>query len=435
MSSEGSGRRNGQRHQEQGTLAQGLRRLARTSHEAIDRLGKRLQRVPIARTVISLLSGITPLGWGLGAIGLAGIAVGLAARWNEMAIVAVAALTLLFGALILSLIPLSCSVALHLAAQRITVGQDAYGEILVTNPTGRTLRPVRLELNVDSAVVPVWTSPIEAHGEHRDSFVIETSRRGRRRVGPVRVARGDAFGLVRRVRATSDILDLRVHPRTVTVPFSAIGLVRDLEGITTQDLSSADVSFRALRDYVPGDDRRNVHWRTTARTGKMMVREFEETRRAHLLLILDNDQLAWGIDEEFEDGISTIASLARCAYTDSIAVSTLTRDQPLNSASSVSLLDALTEVSAISVSHSLAEDVHWAGAETPSASVAIVVTGSGRSIEHIRYSLTTIDPSVRALAIRIDSSDKASVRMVGGFTLVTISSLGELPSVMRQVSA
>ena len=36
---------------------------------------------------------------------------------------------------------------------------------------------------------------------------------------------------------------------------STVGFIRDIEGATTQDLSSADVSFHALREYVPGDDR------------------------------------------------------------------------------------------------------------------------------------------------------------------------------------
>ena len=86
---------------------------------------------------------------------------------------------------------------------------------------------------------------------------------------------------------------------------------------TTQDLSSSDVSFHALRDYVAGDDRRNIHWKTTARTGRLMVRQFEETRRAHLLIVLDLDHEAWGSDEEFEDGVSAAASLARATMSES----------------------------------------------------------------------------------------------------------------------
>src|SRR5699024_3976677 len=78
------------------------------------------------------------------------------------------------------------------------------------------------------------------------------------------------------------------HPRTVRLDEAASGFLRDLEGTPSSDLSSSDIAFHALRDYAPGDDRRHVHWRTTARTGKLMVRQFEETRRSHVVVALDN---------------------------------------------------------------------------------------------------------------------------------------------------
>ena len=41
-----------------------------------------------------------------------------------------------------------------------------------------------------------------------------------------------------------------------------------------------------------------------------MVRQFEETRRAPLLIVLDLDDEAWASEDEFEDGVSGAASLA-----------------------------------------------------------------------------------------------------------------------------
>ena len=79
----------------------------------------------------------------------------------------------------------------------------------------------------------------------------------------------------------------------------------------TTDLSSADVSFHALRDYVPGDDRRHIHWKTTARTNKLMVRQFEETRRAHLAISLSINTEEYASEDEFELAISAAASIGR----------------------------------------------------------------------------------------------------------------------------
>src|SRR5699024_9984886 len=83
---------------------------------------------------------------------------------------------------------------------------------------------------------------------------------------------------------------------------------RDLEGTPSSDLSSSDIAFHALRDYAPGDDRSHVHWRTTARTGKLMVRQFEETRRSHVVVALDDLAEHYASDEEFELAVSAAAS-------------------------------------------------------------------------------------------------------------------------------
>ena len=115
---------------------------------------------------------------------------------------------------------------------------------------------------------------------------IPTGRRGVVPVGPVRTVRADPVGLVRRELIWADVAELFVHPRTIGIPSLSTGLIRDLEGKPTRDLSNNDVSFHALREYLPGDERRYIHWKSTARTGKYMVRQFEETRRSHLVVAL-----------------------------------------------------------------------------------------------------------------------------------------------------
>jgi len=46
--------------------------------------------------------------------------------------------------------------------------------------------------------------------------------------------------------------------------------------------------FRTLREYVPGDNPRAVHWRTSARLGRLCVREFERERSAPVVVLLDS---------------------------------------------------------------------------------------------------------------------------------------------------
>ena len=192
--------------------------------------------------------------------------------------------------------------------------------------------------------------------------------------------RGDSLGLVRRVQTWSEATELFIHPTTVHMVASTIGFIRDIEGATTQDLSSADVSFHALRDYVPGDDRRNIHWRTTARTGTLMVRQFEETRRSHLLIVLDLDVDAWADEDEFETGVSAAASLTRATMGESKEVSIHTQAGALKTPTIRHAMDSLSGVELVLGAERLMTLAQKAGVEAAQASTAVLITGSRTSM-------------------------------------------------------
>jgi hypothetical protein len=156
----------------------------------------------------------------------------------------------------------------------------------VRNPLRRRAVGLTVEVPVGSGLAEVHV-PSLAHGHaHEDVFVVPTSRRGVIALGPARIVRGDPIGLVRRESAEAAATRLLVHPRTLAMPSTSTGFVRDLEGRATRDLTDSDVSFQSLREYVPGDPVRHIHWRSTAKTGVHMVRRFEETRRSHIMVAL-----------------------------------------------------------------------------------------------------------------------------------------------------
>src|SRR5690606_23017649 len=88
------------------------------------------------------------------------------------------------------------------------------------------------------------------------------------------------------------------------------GLIRDLEGTPSTALVDADLSFHAVREYVVGDSQRHVHWKSTAKTGRLMVRQYEESRHARIAIILDLAADSYETDDEFETTVSAAASLA-----------------------------------------------------------------------------------------------------------------------------
>ena len=67
--------------------------------------------------------------------------------------------------------------------------------------------------------------------------------------------------------------------------------------------------FISMREYVPGDDPRMIHWPTTARTGTLMIREHVEVRRPEYTIVLDTAR-AVGTPDDFEEAVDVAASLA-----------------------------------------------------------------------------------------------------------------------------
>ena len=80
------------------------------------------------------------------------------------------------------------------------------------------------------------------------------------------------------------------------VPLDSLGagLLRDLEGVATDAISQSDLAFHALREYVPGDDLRHVHWRSSAKAmgsggeNQLLVRQYLDTRRSHATIVVDD---------------------------------------------------------------------------------------------------------------------------------------------------
>nr|WP_231980430.1 DUF58 domain-containing protein [Tessaracoccus coleopterorum] len=88
------------------------------------------------------------------------------------------------------------------------------------------------------------------------------------------------------------------------------------------------MNFHALRPYVAGDDRRHVHWRSTARTGRLMVRQFEESRMSRVAVSLDTGRAAYLDEDEFELGVSVVASVAmQTLYSESPLTLLTSRDE------------------------------------------------------------------------------------------------------------
>lgn len=112
--------------------------------------------------------------------------------------------------------------------------------------------------------------------------------RGRYRLGPLRVRTSDPLGLFVRELMLPATASITVYPATVALPHFTPA-ISDLSGDERVRLRTHIVTTNAasVRDYAPGDSQSRIHWLSTARTGRLMVKEFELDPSAHIWVFLD----------------------------------------------------------------------------------------------------------------------------------------------------
>jgi uncharacterized protein (DUF58 family) len=137
------------------------------------------------------------------------------------------------------------------------------------------------------------------------------ARRGRHRLSGVRLSTKFPFGLVVKSRDVPDPAEVIVYPALVRVPPAALRALPVPHDGNRQKWRSRDGDFFGLRDFRPGDDPRDIHWRTTARRGVPFVRENEDDEGVEATVVLDNAQgTPPAAPEAFELAVSQAASYA-----------------------------------------------------------------------------------------------------------------------------
>ena len=147
-------------------------------------------------------------------------------------------------------------------------------------------------------------------------------------VGPATTRRGDPLALLSRDVAWTGVNEILVRPPMVPLDSLGAGLLRDLEGVPTDAVSQSDLAFHALREYVPGDDLRHVHWRSSAKAmaaageSQLLVRQYLDTRRSHATIVVDDaPSRVWADGEDFETAMSVAASILVRAVLDDFETS------------------------------------------------------------------------------------------------------------------
>lgn len=175
------------------------------------------------------------------------------------------------------------------------------------------------------------------------SYTLECTRRGRYGIGPLVGWVTDPFGLARQRIALADVHTLIVYPevedlRAVPVPRSVGGA-----GTTAaRVLNRAGEEFYTMRPYQTGDDLRRIHWPSTARSAKLMIRQEEAGRHASGWIYLSTGGYEDG--RAFERAVSAAASIGSLYAREGLGLRLATSDASSRPVTGEALLEALAEV-------------------------------------------------------------------------------------------
>lgn len=257
---------------------------------------------------------LTARGWGAVAVVAASAGLGLGLGYPEGVGLAVGALVLLLVAffLVVGGGPVGARV---LAPPRVERLSDTVVRV-DAEATRAHRRGLRLRDVGGSTYPVVW----DATGVHAD-IPLDTRRRGPVSLGPWVLERVDPWGLMRRRVGSLEGVALLVVPRVRPVSLAALpSTLTDFSG----SAEMGTTTFATLREYVIGDELRHVHWRSSAKTGKLMMRQYVDITRPRITLVLVAEERAYTSADEFEEAVDFIASLAAVASSSGLDVEVVT---------------------------------------------------------------------------------------------------------------
>jgi uncharacterized protein (DUF58 family) len=180
--------------------------------------------------------------------------------------------------------------------------------LTVTNRSRRRSPGMVVLEHFGDAVVPVTIPSLPRGGSHTRPYRLPTDRRGVFQVGPLTISRSDPFQLMQVGQQQKTQETLWVHPATHDVAPFPNGRTRDLEGPTSGEAPQGGIAFYDLREYVVGDDLRLIHWKSSAKTGDLMVRHNIDTFQPRSLVVFDVHEKVYA-PEGFEHAVRVVASL------------------------------------------------------------------------------------------------------------------------------
>lgn len=198
----------------------------------------------------------------------------------------------------------------------VPVGDVVRVDLALHNPSHRrTPRLSAWEAVGDAAGVALKVAPMPPGDRVVTAYRVPTSARGHVTIGPMLLDRTDVLGLCRARTWLPGTLEVVVVPVVVPLRFPDARSRGPLgEDVRTRSWARSGTEFHSQREYVPGDDLRRINWKSSARTGALMVTERAPESIRHCTVVLD-PRLPHGAPDELFERLATAAGSVVTAAT------------------------------------------------------------------------------------------------------------------------
>lgn len=192
--------------------------------------------------------------------------------------------------------------------ERPTAGRYSNVELMVSNAS-RTRSPNVEVVDHLPARRQFREPPVAGTETRKIREPVLFAKRGFYELGPAEIRTTDPFGLLRFVRRFGVCTGVTVYPEVFELAgFPLRGKKGDAG--TRGSFAQRGDEFSGLREYRRGDDRRHIHWKSVARTGELVVKEFAQESPQRHAVVLDLHRPGIGVTEaEIEDAVSAAGSI------------------------------------------------------------------------------------------------------------------------------
>lgn len=207
--------------------------------------------------------------------------------------------------------------AIRRLPKHVRAGETIKYDITIINPSPQPARYLKVEeigLPPELKTYPL-NSPgfkfIPGKSETELSLSLECSKRGVYRLAPLAISSAYPSGLVKAIRRAGPEQSLMIYPNFKHLSDFPLPTSRRYQpgGLYMTSEVGDSTEFLCTREYQEGDNIRDIHWASWARTGKPVIKVFQEEFFVRLALLLDSEVRGEN-DQAFEAGISLAASVA-----------------------------------------------------------------------------------------------------------------------------